>query len=280
MEKPIIVCEIGINHSGDIALAKSLISLASNYGADYVKFQKKTPSLCVPELKKNVTVNTPWGYPMKYIDYKEKIEFGKEEYDEIDEYCKKMDIEWFASVWDIPSLQFIKQYSPPYVKIASASLTNDLLLKAINYSSCDVILSTGMSSKKQISKAVNLLKDELKYILHTTSSYPTPNEEMNMNSISTLKKLYGRKYKIGFSNHCADLIYIIQAYVMGAEMLEFHITLDRNLPGTDQWASIGPTGFKKIMNHIDNIHKGWGNGDLCIQDSEYDIIKKLRGDKG
>ncbi len=259
-------------------IVKNLISLASNNGANYVKFQKKNPELCVPKSQWNIQKETPWGYPMKYIDYKKKMEFGKRESDEIDEYCKKLDIEWFASCWDIESLKFICNYDVPFIKIASPCITDIELLKEAKKSGKKLILSTGMSTKEEISKAVNILGTNLKYILHTTSSYPTPNEEMNMSKLLTLKKLYGKYFNIGFSNHCADLIYIVQAYILGATMLEFHITLDRTLPGTDQWASIGPTGFKKIMNHINNVAKGWGDGEICIQKSEYPIIDKLRKD--
>jgi len=276
MKRPIIVAEIGINHNGDIKIAKNLIALASNYGADYVKFQKKTPDICVPDLQKDKIVDTVFGYPMKYIDYKKKMEFEEKEYDEIDCYCKKLGMKWFASIWDLPSLEFIKRYNPPFVKLPSASITDINILRAVKYSSIPVIMSTGMSTRKQIKNTVNEISDNLKYILHTTSSYPTPNNEMNMKSIDTLKRLYGKKYKIGFSNHCADLIYTVQAYAMGAEMIEFHITLDRTMKGTDQWASIGPVGFRKIMNHINNIYKGWGDGKLCVQNSEYPVMKKLR----
>lgn len=276
MEKPIIVAEIGINHNGDLRLAKNLISLAKNYGADYVKFQKKSPKLCVPDAQKDVIVDTVFGYPMRYIDYKEKMEFDKKGYGKIDKYCKEIGIDWFVSIWDLPSLEFIKGYRTPFIKIPSPCITDINLLRGVKYSTIPVIISTGMSTKKQISFAVKEIGNNLKYILHTTSSYPTPNEQMNMNKINTLKEMYGKKYKIGFSNHCADLIYTIQAYVMGAEMLEFHITVDRTLPGTDQWASIGPTGFKKIMDHINNVHLGWGDGKLCIQESEYSVMKKLR----
>jgi len=263
-EKPIIVAEIGINHNGDIKLAKSLIALAANYGADYVKFQKKTPELCVPDDQKNIRKATIFG-PMRYIDYKRRMEFGKEEYYEIDEYCKKLGIKWFASAWDIPSVDFLMKYDIPFIKIASASITDLELLKKVKSTGVPVIISTGMSTKKEIDRAIDILGDNLKYILHTVSSYPTPNNEMNMLAIDTLKRLYGDRYKIGFSNHCIDLIYIVQAYVMGAEMLEFHITIDRNMPGTDQYASIGPTGFDKVMKHINNIYIGWGDGKLKVE---------------
>ena len=214
--------------------------------------------------------------PMNYIDYKKKIEFSKEEYDEIDKYCNMHKIQWFASAWDVESVNFLSQYKLPFIKIASPSVTDIELINKIKSTSKSVIMSTGMSTKEEIDKSIGILDGNLKYILHTTSSYPTPNNEMNMRAIKTLQTLYGNKYKIGFSNHCIDLIYIVQSYIMGAEMIEFHITLDRNLPGTDQFASIGPIGFDKIMKHINNIYVGWGDGTLKVQDSEIPIKKKLR----
>ena len=274
MERPIIVAEIGINHNGDLKLAKNLIALASNYGADYVKFQKKTPELCVPDHKKEEIVDTPWGYPMKYIDYKKKMEFSKEDFREIDLYCKRIGIEWFVSVWDEVSVDFLKDFKVPFIKVPSACITNKFLLHKIKNINIPTIISTGMSDTKIVDECVDILGDNLKYILHTTSSYPTPNSEMNMSCINTLKDRY--KQKIGFSNHCADLIYIVQSYIMGAEMIEFHFTLDRRMAGTDQWASIGPTGFDKIMKHINNVYVGWGDGALKIEKSEISIMNKLR----
>lgn len=272
-----IVAEAGINHNGDIKLAKSLISMANNYGCNFIKFQKKTPDLCVPDQQKNVIVNTPWGYPMRYIDYKNRMEFTKEQYKELDRFATLEGIEWFVSVWDVPSVKFIQEFNPPLIKIPSALLTDINLLKACKETNIPIIISTGMSTQDEIENAVNVLESNLEYILHTTSSYPTPNAEMNMKKCMTLKKLYGNKYKIGFSNHCSDLIYIVQSYIIGAEMIEFHITLDRNLPGTDQWASIGPTGLDKVMKHITNISIGWGDGEIKLQNSEIPIKKKLRG---
>lgn len=271
-----LIGEIGINHNGDINLAKSIISLANNYGCNYVKFQKRTPDVCIPESQKNIVVNTPFGYPMKYIDYKNKMEFGEEEYKEIDRYATLIGIEWFASVWDIPSVEFIQKFNPTFLKIPSALITNNQLLEKCKDAGIPCIISTGMSTEQEIDNATNSLGSSLKYILHTTSSYPTPNKEMNMKKMITIKKLYGDRCKIGFSNHSQDIIYLIQAYVMGAEMLEFHITLDRNLPGTDQLASIGPTGLDKIMKHLNNIGIGWGDGEIKIQESEIPIMKKLR----
>ena len=276
MNYPIIVPEIGINHNGDIRIAKSLISLVSNLGLNYIKFQKKTPDLCVPETQKDIIKDTIFG-PMKYIDYKKKMEFGKEEYDEIDRYCTLIKMRWFASCWDEPSVEFISKYEDiPFIKIPSACITDLNLLQKIRNTDIPTILSTGMSTENEINDAISILDGKLQYILHTTSSYPTPFSEMNMNKIYTLKKLYGDRYKIGFSNHSPAIIFSVMSYVMGAEMIEFHITLDRHMNGTDQSSSIGPTGFIRILNHIDNISRGFGNGNIELQPSELEIKEKLR----
>jgi len=275
MKNAKIVAEIGINHNGDINIAKSLASLAKNFGADYIKLQKKNPDICVPENEKNIEKPTIFG-PMKYIDYKKRMEFNEEKYNEFDRYCTLNDIPWFTSVWDVTSVNFIDKYNPDFIKIPSACITDKSLLTVSKDTNIPIIISRGMSTKEELDIAIEILGDNLKYILHTTSSYPCPNEEMNMNALKTLKDIYGYKYKIGFSNHCSDIIYIIQAYVMGAEMLEFHITLDRNMGGTDQIASIGPTGFKRIIDHLKNIDKGFGDGMLEVQKSEYPIREKLR----
>jgi len=275
LEKPVVVAEIGINHNGNLGLAKSMIAMAESFGADYVKFQKRNPEVCVPDSEKQSRKMTVFG-PMSYIDYKHRMEFGKREFDEIDQYCNKLGIGWFASVWDRDSLDFMVEYDPDFVKIPSACVTDKELLDSCRESGISVVMSTGMSSKDEVDDAVEYLGDSLCYLLHTTSSYPTPNDEMNMSRILTLQMLYGDRCKIGFSNHCVDLIYLVQAVVMNAKMLEFHVTLDRNLPGTDQYASIGPTGFDRLMHHIGNIMVGWGDESLGVCESEIAIRRKLR----
>jgi N-acetylneuraminate synthase len=271
--KPIIVAEIGINHNGNLNIAKSLISMAKAFGADYVKFQKRDIDLVYTKEFLDSPLISFWGNTVR--QQKNGREFNKEQYDEIDKYCCLNNIQWFSSVWDINSVDFISSYSPPFIKIPSACVLHKQLLRKVKNTNLPIILSRGMNTKENLDEAINILGDKLEYILHTTSSYPTPNTEMNMTAIKTLQNLYGDKYKIGFSNHCIDIIYTVQAYIMGANMLEFHITLDRNMDGTDQSSSVGPTGFKKIMDHINNIEKGWGNGNLDIQPSEIPIIKKL-----
>lgn len=275
MNKPITVAEIGINHNGDINIARSLIALAANFGTNYVKFQKKTPEICVPKLQRNVMKVTRWGH-ITYLDYKKKMEFGKEEYDKIDSYCKELNIKWFASAWDYKSVDFLTQYDIPYLKVASACITDFKLLERIKSYDIPVILSTGMSTKEQIDKALDFLGNQVEYLLHCTSTYPAPDEDMKMKSLLTLREIYGNRCKIGFSNHSEKIIYTVQAYVMGAEMLEFHITLDRNMEGSDQAASIGPMGFDRIMKHINSIYAGWGDGEIKCLESEIPVMNKLR----
>lgn len=274
-KKPLVVAEIGINHNGDLSIAKSLIALSSCLGADYVKFQKRTPELCVPDAQKNVIVSNQWG-TMTYLDYKRKIEFGRDEYDELDAYCKHMGIGWFASVWDSESAEFMARYECPFLKVASACITDLDLLKAIKRQDTPVVLSTGMSDKAQIDRALSVLGGQVGYLLHCTSAYPLNDRDVNMRKLLSLRELYGDRHKIGFSNHSSRIVYVVQAYVMGAEMVEFHITLDRNMQGSDHAASIDPGGFDRIMKHIDSIHTGWGTGEIRCLESEIPVRDKLR----
>lgn len=274
MNKPVIVAEIGINHNGSIEIAKSLIALAQNFGCDYVKFQKRTVELVYNKESLDSHRVSRWGTTQR--DQKEGLEFGKEEYDEIDEYCKELGIGWFASAWDYKSVEFLAHYNVPYMKIASACITDFDLLNSIKHSNIPVIMSTGMSTKEQIDKALDYLGSQVEYLLHCTSSYPTTDEDMNMKGLLTLKEIYGGGYKIGFSNHSMKIIYTVQAYVMGAELLEYHITLDRNMDGSDHAASIGPTGLDRIIKHINSIHAGWGDGEIRCLESEIPVMKKLR----
>ncbi|MFC1933572.1 N-acetylneuraminate synthase family protein [Chloroflexota bacterium] len=274
MNRPIAVAEIGINHNGDLGIAESLIALAKNFGCDFVKFQKRTVDMVYGEEFLGTRRISKWGTTQR--EQKEGLEFGKEEYDKIDSYCKELGIKWFASAWDYKSVEFLMQYDIPYLKVASACITDSDLLERIKPYNIPVILSTGMSNKEQIDKALDYLGNQVEYLLHCTSTYPTPDKDMNMKGLWTLKELYGDKYKIGFSNHSMKIIYTVQAYVMGAEMLEFHITLDRNMEGSDQAASIGPVGLDRIMKHINSIHDGWGDGEIKCLESEIPVMNKLR----
>lgn len=276
MKRPYLVGEIGINHNGSIELTKLLISLAKTYGIDAVKFQKRSPRECVPKDQWDIFKDTPFG-EMKYIDYKERIEFGKRQYDEIDTHCRQNNMQWFPSIWDKTSIDFvIENYTPPFLKVPSASITDFELLEHLADCAVPVILSTGMTTKKDIDNALKIIGDKTEYLLHCVSSYPTPDTEMNMLKLKSLQKEYGDDYKIGFSNHSVKIIYSVQAYVMGAEMLEFHITLDRSFKGTDHQASLGPRGLEVLTNHIKSITDGWGSGEMELQQSELPIVRKLR----
>lgn len=274
MNKPIVVAEVGINHNGDLEIVKSLIAMGKNFGANYVKFQKRTVELAYSKEYLDSHRVSRWGTTQR--EQKKGLEFGKEEYDEIDEYCKELSLGWFASAWDHKSVEFLAQYNVPYMKIASACITDFDLLNSVANSNIPVIMSTGMSTKEQIDKALDYLGNQVEYLLHCTSSYPTADEDMNMKGLLTLKEIYGGRYKIGFSNHSMKIIYTVQAYVMGAELLEFHITLDRNMDGSDHRSSIGPTGFDRIIKHINSIYAGWGDGEIRCLESEIPVMKKLR----
>ena len=269
-----IIAEIGINHNGDLDIAKKLIDVASVSGCDYVKFQKRTPQLCVPEAQRNKIRQTPWG-EMRYIDYKNKIEFEKKEYDEIDNYCKSNGIKWFASVWDIPSVDFCSQYKESTMKIPSALIT-DLKLCKYARDNCDtLIISTGMSTEEEIVRCIDACHPDV--IMHTNSSYPSKMEELNLSYIHHLKSTYSDK-QIGYSGHEYGLITTFAAVAMGSTWVERHITLDRTLWGSDQLASVEPIGFMKLVKGIRDIESAWGEGGpRQVLGSELDKRKSLRG---
>lgn len=274
MSRPLVVAEVGINHNGNLALAKSIVATSQAFGADYVKFQKRTVEEVYDQGYLQQNRPSSWGVTQR--DQKHGLEFGKQEYDEIDRYCKTLGMKWFATPMDPTSARFIASYSPEFLKVASFDLTNMKLLEQLKAEDIPLIVSTGMSTKEQIDRAVDYLGDQVQFLLHCVSSYPTPETEMNMRRLATLQKYYGDRYKIGFSNHSVHLIYTVQAAVMGAEMLEFHVTIDRNLGGSDQFVSMGPTGFKRIVDHLNHIEEGWGDGSLSPQPSEAGVCKKLR----
>lgn len=271
---PIFVAEIGINHNGNIKNAKSLIALANNNDIKYVKFQKRDIDLVYGQQFLNSPRVSKWGSTQR--DQKAGLEFSNEQYADIDEYCKMIGSSWFASPWDVNSVNFIADFKVPYIKISSASITDIELLKAVKETNIPVILSVGMSNKAEIDSALDIIGKQVEYILWCKSTYPTIDTDMNLSGILTLKELYGNTYKIGFSNHSPHIIYCVAAYIMGAEMIEFHVTLDRNSEGSDQIASIGPYGIECIVKHITKIHNGWGDGTISIAENEKAVMKKLR----
>ena len=268
-----IIAEIGINHNGDIALAKKLIDVAVLAGCDAVKFQKRTPELCVPQEQKNIMRETPWGI-MSYMDYRTRIEFWESEYAEIDAYCKEKNILWFCSCWDVGSVDFIEKYNTPCFKIASASITDFNLLTRIKDTQKPVILSTGMSTMEQIRKAISIFDKQNLIITHSTSSYPCPAGELNLRMINTLEKEFD--CPVGYSGHEVGLQTTCAAVALGAKVIERHITLDRAMWGSDQAASVEPQGLIRLVRDIRVIETALGDGRKKVYDSELPLIKRLR----
>jgi N-acetylneuraminate synthase len=250
-----------------------MIDAAKVAGCDYVKFQKRTPELCVPEHQKNVMRSTPWG-DMRYIDYKHKTEFGKEEYDEINKHCASRDIKWFASVWDLPSVDFMLNYGA-VGKIPSALITADELVKYSRKKFDVLLISTGMSNEEEIEHAV--ITGDPDVIFHTNSTYPSKIEELNLNYIRFLKNKYPGK-SIGYSGHEFGLTTTFATVPMGVEWIERHITLDRTMWGSDQMASIEPHGLIKLTKGIRSIEAALGiSAPRQVMGSELKKRKSLRG---
>lgn len=268
-----IIAEIGINHNGSVEIAKELIKAASDAGVDAVKFQKRTPELSVPEHQKSLMRDTPWGY-ISYLEYRYKVEFGQDEYQEIDDYCKALGIDWLASAWDTQSLAFIEAFDPPAHKIPSALLTDHELLRAIKATGKPAILSTGMSTMEEIHKAVKILDADNLLICHTTSSYPCPPDELNLRMIQTLMDNFD--CPIGYSGHEVGLVTSVIAVGLGACLVERHVTLDRAMWGSDQAASVEPQGVRTLVKYIRVTEKALGDGQKKVYDSEQSTLKKLR----
>ncbi len=268
-----IIAEIGINHNGSVKTAKDLIKSASDAGVDAVKFQKRTPEICVPDHQKSQMRDTPWGY-ISYLDYRYKVEFDQDDYKEIDEYCQSLGIDWLASSWDIPSLSFIDSFDPPAHKVPSALLTDHKLLRAMKDKGKPVILSTGMSTMEEIQEAVDILGTDKLVICHTTSSYPCPPEELNLKMIQTLQANFD--CPIGYSGHEVGLVTSALAVAMGACLLERHVTLDRAMWGSDQAASVEPQGVRTLVKYIRVTEKALGDGKKKVYESEQSSLSKLR----
>ncbi len=268
-----IIAEIGINHNGDVEIAKQLMDVAVETGCDAVKFQKRTPEICVPEEQKSIPRETPWG-SMTYFEYKKRIEFEQNEFEQIDAYAKKIGIDWFASPWDVPSVNFLEGFNVPCQKIASACLTDSELLTAINKTKTTTILSTGMSSMQEIDKAVSLLNDVPLAIAQATSTYPAEASELNLRAIQTFAEKY--KVPVGYSGHERGLQVTIAAVALGATFIERHITLDRSMWGTDHSASLEPEGLKKLVRDIRVVELALGDGKKKVYESEIPIRAKLR----
>lgn len=272
-----VVSEIGINHNGDLEIAKALIKAAKEAGVNAVKFQKRTPELCVPPEQRGQMRETPWGY-ISYLDYRYKVEFDVDDYKEIDRYCKELGITWFASVWDEPSVDFLEQFNPVCYKIPSASLTDHSLLKHLKKTGRPLILSTGMSTIAQIRESVSVVGTDHLVITHATSTYPCEPEELNLKMVETLRKEF--PCPIGYSGHEVGLIPSVIAVAFGACMVERHITLDRAMWGSDQAASVEPNGFERLVKYIRVTEQAVGDGVKKVYESEMSSLKKLRRVQG
>jgi N-acetylneuraminate synthase len=269
-----VIAEIGINHNGSVEIAKKMIEGAKAAGCDAVKFQKRTPEVCVPKDQWNIERDTPWGR-MTYIDYRYKVEFGKDDYALIDKYCKELGIIWFVSCWDEESVDFIEEFDPSLYKTASASLTDIELLRRHNKLNRPVMISTGMSTMEEIENAVENIGLEKLLIAHSTSSYPCKYEELNLRMITTLRNKYSET-PIGYSGHETGLAPTWAAVALGASFVERHITLDRAMWGTDQAASVEIAGFHRLVRNIRDIELALGDGIKKVYDSELSSREKLR----
>lgn len=267
-----IIAEIGINHNGSIDIAKRMIDVAKTMGCDAVKFQKRTINVVYTKEELDMPRESIFGNTNRQL--KEGLEFGYEAYCEIDKYCKERDIIWFASCWDEASVDFIEQFDVPCYKIASASLTDDDLLKHIKSKGKPILLSTGMTSLSQIDHAISILSEDNLVLYHTTSTYPTDLNEINLNVIKELKKRYS--CPIGYSGHERGVMPSVLAVTYGASSVERHITLDRTMFGSDQVASLEPQGLYRLVRDIRQVPIVSGDGIKKVYDSELPIIKKLR----
>jgi len=268
-----IVGEIGINHNGDIDVVKKLVDVAAETGLNAVKFQKRTPELCVPRDQWDIERDTPWGV-MKYIDYRYKVEFDESEYSEISDYCDSKGIDWFASPWDEEAVDFLDKFDTPCYKIASASVTDMILLEKVHSTGRPVIMSSGMSTMDEIRAGVDALGRDNLLICHSTSAYPCEPSELNLRMIDTLSKEFD--VPIGYSGHETGLSTTLAATVLGACLVERHITLDRAMWGSDQSASIEPQGVAKLVRDIRVVESALGDGVKKVYDSELGVMQKLR----
>ncbi len=268
-----VVAEIGINHNGDLDIAKKLIDAAAWAGCDAVKFQKRTPEVCVPRDQRNIMRETPWGY-ITYLDYRRRVEFGEKEYKEIDEYCRARNLMWFVSCWDVPSVEFMEQFNPPAYKVPSAVATDSSVLRRLRETGRPIILSTGMTSMEKVRKAVQILGLDRILLTHCTSTYPCPLDELNLRMLETLRREFD--CPIGYSGHEVGLIPSVVAVALGACYIERHITLDRAMWGSDHAASVEPHGFYRLVKYIRSVGVAFGDGVKRVYASEAPIMAKLR----
>lgn len=276
LKEPYFIGEIGINHNGDLQMAKKLIDAVNACGWHCAKFQKRNPDVCVPDHQKEIMRETPWG-TMRYIDYKYRVEFEKKQYDHINKYCAEKPLDWSASVWDFDSLEFLMNYDLPFIKIPSAMMTNTELVSEAAITGRPILISTGMSTLPEVDTAVNNLMGYTDnfVLMHTNSSYPTPRDELNLRLIPFLKDRY--KCIVGYSGHEQDLEPTVLAVSLGAQVIERHITLSHDLWGTDQKASLEVHAMHMLKRRCDDINLMLGNSTKEVTPSEITVRKKLRG---
>lgn len=276
MNKTTIIAEIGLNHGGDLDTALRLIDIAKSCKADVVKFQKRTPELSLPRHLWEQPKQTPWGTTESYIDYRRKIEFGRDEYREIDLHCKRIGIQWTVSVWDNPSVKFMKYYDVPFLKIPSAHLTNNGLLYKTMITGKPIVLSTGMSTLEEVDAAVDFIGKYDLTLLHCHSAYPQPENESNLRVIQTLRERYA--LPIGYSSHAVSPFVAIAAmWRYDACMIEAHLTYDRSAPGSDMAASLEPDGLSLLVRERDRLERIDGDGVKRVYPSEESKRRSLRG---
>ena len=273
--KPLLIAEIGINHNGDIELAKKLVKMSYDNGCDFVKFQKRNPEVCVPTHKRNELKDTPWG-TITYLDYKKKIEFGKSEFLEIEKYCSDVGIQWSASAWDRESQDFVYNFKVPFNKVASAMNTNIDFIEKVAKEGKVTFISTGMSEMSEIEKCVAIFKkNNCPFVLmHTVSTYPANDEDLNLAVIETLQKKFG--VPVGYSGHESSVSPSVIAAALGAVVIERHVTLDRTMWGTDQSASLEGNGIRQLSNVLERIPIILGVPEKKFIESEKKAAANLR----
>ena len=269
-----IIAEIGINHNGDLGIARQMIDAAVHAGVDAVKFQKRTPEVSTPLDQQAQMRETPWGY-ITYLEYRYKVEFNEEQYREIDRYCREKGIAWMVSVWDQPSVDFMENFDTPAYKIPSASLTDLGLIRKARATGRPLILSSGMSTMEQIHQGVKMAGEKDLVLMHCTSTYPCEPEELNLKMVETLRHEFPN-IPIGYSGHEVGLVPSSVAVALGACMVERHLTLDRAMWGTDQAASVEPGGLERLVKYIRVSEAALGDGVKKVYESEKSSLKKLR----
>jgi len=273
-DRPVyVIAEIGLNHNGDVEIARQLIDVAAEAGAQAVKFQKRTPEISTPVAMRDTMRSTPWG-EMTYLEYRYRVELDEAEYGKIAQHAADRGLQWFASPWDLPSVEFLESQHVVTHKVASASVTDHELLRELALTGKPIILSTGMSTLEQIDAAVEILGTDKLVILHATSTYPLPPEEANLRTIATLRERYG--VPVGYSGHERGLQISLAAVALGAVAVERHITLDRTMWGSDHAASLEPTGLQHLVRDIRILEEAMGDGVKRIFPGEEAPLSRLR----